>query len=85
MKCDFIPKTTIDGENYLEVVEELRLLGIIFQINMKWFANTLNPYTRLWMLRNLKRHGASTADLVDVYMKPVRCVLELAVSVWNPG
>ena len=53
------------------------------------FANTLNlcqrGYTRLWMLRNLKRHGASTADLVDVYMKPVRCVLELAVSVWNPG
>ena len=88
-KFDFMPKITLDGEDYLEVVEELRLLGIIFQSNMKWFANTLNlcqrGYTRLWMLRNLKRHGASTADLVDVYMKPVRCVLELAVSVWNPG
>jgi hypothetical protein len=37
------------------------------------------------MMRRLKAHGADTEDLVDVYMKQVRCVLELAVSVWSPG
>ena len=71
-----MPKITLDGEDYLEVVGELRLLGIIFQSNMKWFANTLNlcqrGYARLWMLRNLKKHGACTADRVDVYMKQVK-------------
>ena len=65
-----MPKITIDGENYHEVVELLRLLGMIFKSNMKWYANTLNlcqrGYSRLWMLRNLKKHGAITVDLVDI-------------------
>ena len=56
---------------------------------MKWFANTLNlsqkDYSRLWMLRNLKKYGASRSQLVDVYAKQCRCVMELAVPVWNPG
>ena len=37
------------------------------------------------MLRNLKRLGASRADLTDVYYKQCRSVLELAVPVWTPG
>ena len=40
-------------------------------------------YSRLWMLRNLKKHGASRTDLVDVYTKQCRSILELAVPVWN--
>ena len=36
-------------------------------------------------LRRLKAHGACTDDLVDVYTKQVRCVLELAVAAWSPG
>ena len=88
-KYDFTPQISIDGENYLEVVEEMKLLGIIIQSNMKWTANTLNlsqrGYARLWMLRNLKKHGASRTQLLDVYIKQCRCVLELAVPVWNPA
>ena len=86
---DFMPKVTFDGYNYLEVVEEMKLLGIIIQSNMKWHANTQNlckkGYTRLWMLRNLQKHGACQADLLDVYVKQCRCMLELAVPVWNPA
>ena len=29
--------------------------------------------------------GANTQDLVDVYMKQIRCVLELAVPAWQGG
>ena len=80
---------SFDGVNYLEVVEELKLLGIIFQSNMRWHANSANlcktGYARLWMLRNLKKHGAGRTDLLDVYMKQVRSTLELAVPVWNAG
>ena len=46
---------------------------------------TAKGYARLWMLRNLKRFGASTMDLVDVYEKQCRSVLELAVLAWSPG
>ena len=35
------------------------------------------------MLRRLKTLGADTADLVDVYVKQIRCVLELAVPAWQ--
>ena len=88
-KYDFMPQISFDGANNLEVVEELKLLGIVFQSNMRWHANTANlcknGYARLWMLRNLKKHGAGRADLLDVYMKQVRCALELAVPVWNAG
>ena len=42
-------------------------------------------YERLWILRRLKRLGASEIDLLDVYTKHVLSVLELAVPVWNPG
>ena len=37
------------------------------------------------MLRRLKRLGANHAELLDVYYKQIRCVLELAVVVWTPG
>ena len=88
-KFDFMPEISFDGKNNLEVVEEIKLLGIIFQSNMRWKSNTANlcrnGYARLWMLRNLKKYGAGRADLLDVYAKQVRCAVELAVPVWNAG
>ena len=84
-----MPEISFDGKTNLEVVEEIRLLGIFFQSNMRWKANTANlcktGYARLWMLRNLKKHGAGRSDLLDVYCKQVRCAVELAVPVWNAG
>ena len=35
------------------------------------------------MLRRLKQFGANTEDLLDVYFKQVRSVLELAVPAWH--
>ena len=37
------------------------------------------------MLRRLKGLGASKLELLDVYKKQVRSVLELAVPVWQPA
>jgi hypothetical protein len=37
------------------------------------------------MLRRLKKLGASKTEMIDVYFKQIRCVLELAVAVWTPG
>ena len=56
---------------------------------MKWSDNTdyicQKGYERLWMLRRLKGLGASEAEMLDVYHKQVRSVLELAVPVWQPA
>ena len=37
------------------------------------------------MIRRLKNLGANEEELLDVYIKQVRSVLELAVPVWHPG
>ena len=39
----------------------------------------------MWMLRNLNRLGTSTEELIDVYYKQCRSVLELAVPAWTPA
>ena len=36
-------------------------------------------------LRRLKKFGASIPDLLDVYIKQVRSILEYAVPVWHSG
>ena len=57
--------------------------------DLSWRSNTSNicqkAYARLWMLRRLKPLGASISDLLDVYEKQIRCVLEFATAVWTPG
>ena len=54
---------------------------------MKWFDNTdyicQKEYSRLWILRRLKGLGASETEILDVYMKQVWSILELAVPVWQ--
>ena len=40
---------------------------------------------RLWILRNLKKLGADENLLLDVYIKQIRCLLEMSCVVWNAG
>ena len=85
---DFTPSISI-GDIELEVVQEMKLLGIIITNDVKWSKNTeyitKKGFARLWMMRRLKRIGASQADLLDTYTKQVRSLLELAVPVWHPA
>ena len=56
---------------------------------MSWNSNTnllcRRGFSRLWLLRNLARLGIRREDLIDVYSKPCRSVLELATPAWTPG
>ena len=83
---DFMPEISIDGAE-LEVVEELRLLGVIIRSDMSWASNTelmvQKANKRMWFLRRLKYMGAPEEDLKDVYIKDIRSVLELAVPAWH--
>ena len=88
-KYDFLPHIETESGDMLEVVEEVKLLGLVVRSDLSWRSNTENlckkAYQRLWMLRNLKKFGANTAELLDVYNKQCRSVLELAVPAWAPG
>ena len=88
---DSTPKLTLPdmGGEYLEVVESVKLLGVVMRSDMRWCDNTdyicQKGYSRLWMIRRLKGLGATSKELLDVYQKQVRVVLELAVPVWHPA
>lgn len=86
---DVHPKVKIDQDNIIEVVEQMKLLGIIIRSDMKWSSNTKNMvakcYKRMWMLRNLKKNGADQAQLLKIYFQQIRSVAEMACPVWNAG
>ena len=73
----------------IETVEKMKLLGLIITHDLKWRANTVEmvkkAYNRLWIIKRLKAHGASIADLLEVYNKQIRSILEFGVPVWNPS
>ena len=83
---DFMPDIQLDGHQ-LELVDQMRLLGVVIQSDLKWNSNTdsitSKAYKRLWMLRRLKGLGAKQSDLLDLYLKQIRCLLEYAVPVWH--
>ena len=88
-KFDFHPEIKSETGDTLDVEEEFKLLGVKITSDMKWHTNTkficCKGYARLWMLRNLKKLGAGLGDLMDVYKKQCRSVLEMAVPAWSAG
>ena len=83
---DFQPSYTIDGTE-IEYVEETKLLGLVLTSDLKFDRNTefivKKGYKRIWILKRLKNLGASIKQLIDVYVKQIRSVLELSVPVWH--
>ena len=87
-KYDFLPAIEADNGKFLQTVEEIRLLGLVVRSDLSWQGNTdlicKKAYGRLWMIRNLKKLGVDRNDLLDVYNKQCRSILELAVPAWAP-
>ena len=65
----------------IDLVEQVKLLGVVISSNLSWSANTDSIVERCnrktWMLRRLKKLGASQEDLLDVYLKQIRSLAEL--------
>ena len=88
-KTDFLPQLEISEGKSLEVVEEMKLLGIMIRSDLRWTSNTnliiSKCYKRIWMLRRLKHFGASEDNLLEVYIQQIRSITEMACPVWNGG
>ena len=83
---DFLPLFEVESRP-VELVEQTKLLGVIVSSNLSWAANTEYIIKRcnkkIWVLRRLKKLGADNVDLLEVYFKQIRSILEFAVPVWN--
>ena len=73
--------------NGLETLESMKILGLTITSDLKWSTNTdimvQKAYSKMWILKRLKKKGANQEDLTDVYIKQVRSILEFGVPVWN--
>ena len=85
---DFHPELEIEGCD-IELQEEMELLGIMITSDLKFHKNTeyivKRGFTRIWILKRLKNLGASRKQLIYVYVRQIRRILELAVPVWHPS
>ena len=70
----------------IEVVNQMKLLGVMISSDMTWKSNTQHitnkGFSRMWLIRRLKQLGANKNELLDVYFKQIRSILEFAVPVW---
>ena len=84
---DCLPEVKIDEDTNIEMVEEMKLLGVMLRDDLKWQSNTNNIikkcYARMWMLRNLKKYGANEDHLFETYIQQIRSISEMACPVWN--
>ena len=85
---DLVPNLTIEGTT-IQTAEELKILGLVIRKDLSWKSNTKQmtnkAYGRLWMIRRLKLNGANLTDLLEVYQKQIRSVLEFGAPVWTSG
>ena len=76
---DFEPQLAIDNENYLEVIYELKLVGLVISSDLSWNAHVEYTTGRvnkiLWQLTRFKRLGAPREKLITLYILKVRSVL----------
>ena len=87
---DFPPEFKIVGfKDNLEVVTETKLLGIMLTNDLKWSSNTdyicKRAYSKMWTLRRMKVLDIEPSVILDVYLKEIRSLLELAVPAWHSG
>ena len=79
---DFMPEFSVN-QNRVELIEQTKLLGVILSSDLSWAANTeyivKRCLNKTWMLRRLKKLGASQDDLLEVYIKQVRSLAEYGV------
>ena len=71
---DFMPEIKVEGTR-IDLVEKTKLMGVILTCDLSWPANTDHILKRCnskaWVLRRLKKLGASHKDLSDVYCRGV--------------
>ena len=80
------PGVSIEGIEF-ETVSSAKVLGVTISSDLKWSAHidsiTTKAVKRLYLLRQLKRAGVSSSDLLLFYCSVIRSVLEYACQVFH--
>ena len=87
---DFPPELKLNGfTQNIKVTKETKLLGVMITDDLKWESNTeyicTKAYRKIWILRRLKKLDIEPLYIMEVYLKEIRSILELAVPAWHSG
>jgi hypothetical protein len=81
----FTSRTTMD--DYVDIIIETKLLGVMVADDLSWDSNTSYPVkranARMRLLHKLVEFGVPQADLVNIYILYVRSILEQSCQVWH--
>ena len=94
MQLDFrinkteIPSLTVDNIT-MEKVSTFELLDVWIDDNLKWQTNNdriiKKAVKQLFLLKTLKKYGASETDMKRFYASVIRPLLEYGAQVWHGG
>ena len=86
-KSDFLPLISFPGGEPLEVIYTTWLLCVIITSDLSWSSHVDDIVTRatkkLWIIVRFKSLGATTTQLLTVYIARVRSTLEFAAPVFH--
>ena len=78
---DFMPERSLEEGSYLEVIYELKLVGLVISSEMTWSAHVKYTVKRvngvLWQLARFKRLGTRRDKLITFYILKIRSILML--------
>ena len=81
-KVDILPQVKLNQGTLIEVVDDMKLLGIMIRSDLKWHDNTQHiiskSFQRMWIIRNLKKYGAKENLLIEAYTQQIRSITEMA-------
>ena len=76
---DFMPQLQLEDGSYLEVIYQLKLVGLVINSQLSWSAHVDYTVKRvnkiLWQLTRFKQIGASQDKLVQFYTLKIRSIL----------
>ena len=76
---DFMPQLSLEKGSFLEVIYELKLVGLVLTSDLTWNAHVDYTIKRvnsvLWQLTRFKNLGAPSDKLLQFYILKIRSIL----------
>ena len=87
LKYDLLPQISTEAGEYLDVVEEHKILGFILRSDLKTISNTeyicKKAYSRMWVIRRLKTLGCPIPELLEVLKQQIVSICEFGAAYWG--
>jgi hypothetical protein len=76
---DFMPQLKLENDCFLEVIYEIKLVGLVLTSNLKWDSHVNYTISRvnkvIWQLVRFKQLGAPREKLKTLYILKIRSIL----------